>query len=110
MTAAAEKAAVAAITPKWEDCGQCGGYGAGPDCEEGSGIPYTCYACRATGRVPFGTADAERLDAARYAGYPTVGAHQAAINEAQNERQRQWAQRQQERATFAHSQDDDIPW
>lgn len=44
------------------DCEQCGGWGRGPDVEEGSGIPFTCYACHATGRVPVAAAtyDCER--------------------------------------------------
>lgn len=37
--------------PRMTDCEQCGGWGHGPDCEEGSGIPFTCYHCGATGRV-----------------------------------------------------------
>ena len=60
-----------------EDCDKCGGYGCGPDVEEDTGIPYTCYACGATGRVPLGTYAAERLEYARHAGFATTEAHDA---------------------------------
>ena len=108
------------ITPNFEDCGQCGGYGSGPDCEEGSGIPYTCYACSATGRVPYGTHAAERLEMAREAGFVTIeeyDAHRKAINDAwkaelaqrEADRKAYHAQVAEWRATLADGEDD-IPF
>ncbi len=84
--------------PKFETCEQCDGYGSGPDCEEGSGIPYTCYACGATGRVPFGTAAAEHLAIAQANGFATVEAWDAEL-QARNVANAAWlAQRREARA------------
>jgi hypothetical protein len=35
------------------DCPECGGYGHSTDVEEGSNVPYPCYSCGTSGRVPY---------------------------------------------------------
>lgn len=60
-----------------EECDKCGGYGHGPDVEEGTGIPFTCYACGASGRVPLGTYARERFEQAREAGFESAFAQDA---------------------------------